>query len=575
MSRARFGMDSGCESYTTQISTSTDAEKNRETKEKTRKRRGSCGPTSKDDCGLCIQDVRTFIFRSSTTKKGHPINLMHQCRAICESTGLRCRRHVWEKDTPGWRNEYQQPLWCEQHAHMCAHPQTGHKNWYKNVCDKDGLKQPDLQFMNNWIEAQTPPGVPRRPYHYILNATTSKRKATRVAEQIETAFWRKVYKKSSHAAAPSASDMADAYKDPTYLYLITKYFVFLEECANRRHRNNNICFSGEYDTQHDNYVRTIDVMIGIMKDHLPNVKSNLSAVRASLLSDTEDQYTLYLRQQEPRVTRIQDSEHTIIFNSNDWPGDVIITYRTVNDLKKLNGVAPQLYQYLYEYSRLEYLENNIEIPPIATDNTIVTPSKKKKFISTDAKEFEKSIRHILSTSSIRDKDRRLPSVWSLLTFMDFWNIGVVDSDAGEIMRHMIHTFPISTTMEMLSLAQGQGNNFFLRKQARSIIREILNAKMDDMIENCTNRILEIYTNRIQKSKVSEELQDVTKNSERFKKRVDRIDQYLSRIDIIPNEIFKLVEMLNDDPGNNERVISKIHTVALKTLKHKPRYLLKT
>lgn len=551
MSRAHFGIDGGCETYTTLTATSTEEEKKKERKDKDRKRKGACDPASREDCGLCTQDTSNFIYRPSTTKRGHPINLMHQCRAICETTKFRCRRHIWENDNPGWNNEYKQPLWCQQHAYMCANPSMGHKNWYKNVCDKDGLKQPDLQFMNSWIESQTPnKGLNRGKKYYDIIGINSKK----LAQNIEDEFWYKVYGRSS-TLMPDANDINKAYRDPKYLYLITKYFVYLEECANRRNRNNHICFSGEYDVQHDSYLRAIDVMVDAMKQRMHEVKSELPKVRAFLLSDMRDRYTKYLRQQEPRVNNIQETSHDIIFDSKDWGEPVIVTYRTLADLEKLNSVAPHLYTYLHP--TLEYLEHNIELPHIATENTIVTSSGKKKLIPTNTKDFEKSIRHILSTGSILANDRKYPSVWSLLTFMDYWNIGVVDSEAIEIMRNMVATFPISTTMEMLNLAQEQGTNFFLKKHMRSIIREILDSQLTSIIKN--------YTDRLKKTRNSAESAYLTKSIEGFQKRVDNIEKYLDQVDIISKENFKSLAELNDSLENNKIVISDI---ANKISKHK-------
>lgn len=554
MSRAYFGIDSGCKDYTTLTSASTEKEKKKETKEKEIKSRGACGQTSEEDCGLCLQDISKFIYRQSTTKKGHPINLMHQCRAICESTQMRCQRHVWEGDTFGWNNEYRQPLWCKQHAHMCAEPRVGHKSWYKNVCDKDGLKQPDLKFMDLWIESQTSrprKGTPRKPYDYILDATTSDHAAKNVAENIEDEFWRKVYKKSSNES-PYKSEIIEAYKDPKYLYLITKYFVFLMECAYRRNKNNHTCFSGEYDTQHDNYVRAIDVMIKVMKDHMPKVNSNLSTVRASLLADKHDIYTRYLREKEPSVNSIHEKRHEIIFRSKDWGTEsVIATYRTIEDLKKLNSAAPFIYTQLYA-AGIEHLEHDIEIPSISTENTIVSPGEKKKFIPTDMNEFEKSIRHILTTGSIPPKDYNKPYVYTLLLFMDFWNIGVVQSEAANIMYHMVETFPIKTTMEMLNLSQEQGNNFFLKKHTRPIIHEILNKRLEHIVED--------YVQREKNSKNSKEKEYLNKTKEDFITMVRNIENYMDKLDSIPKDQFEYLAKLSgvSDIKENKLIISKFH-----------------
>jgi hypothetical protein len=72
---------------------------------------------------------------------------------------------------------------------------------------------------------------------------------------------------------------------------------------------------------------------------------------------------------------------------------------------------------------------------------------------------------------------------------------------------MVETFPIKTTMEMLNLSQEQGNNFFLKKHTRPIILEILNKRLEHIVED--------YVQREQNSKNSKEKGYLNKTKEEF------------------------------------------------------------
>jgi hypothetical protein len=545
---SRFGEDDGCVSRSTE-----------------KKRKGACGQTSMEDCGLCPSfNSKNFIYRKSVTKDGgHPINLMHQCRAICESTKLRCTRHVWEGDTRGWKNQYQQPLWCKQHAQMCdgGPGELGHMGWYKKVCDTEGLKQPELRFMNEWVM------LPENKRNKYIRLRQSDPKE--IAKWIEREFWYKVYEIPMSEPPPRTKDIEDAYKDSKYRDLITEYFVYLTECADRRMRNNNVCFTGEYDLHHDDYLNAIVNMINAMYQHMPVVRDNLTDMKNWLISNHADEFTRTLRLAEPRVGRIDVKLRTIKFASSEWPNRVHVICKTLNDWKNLNNVAPALYSLIYP--RIEYLEDidvDMKMPKLDV-LTIVPDGEKGSYLHGPMMEYESAIQKLLFTGTIPSDIIDKRNVLGLLLFMDFWNIGVVTQDAEKIIQYLVDNRNISETVSFLSLSQAYGSNaFFIRKYMATIIESILRIRLEKIVED--------YQKRIENPSKKEKKEDLEKSIYQFKKRVETIIKYVSTLqDPLPLEFFKKMINLDSTGGQhqtalvwNKVVISDLNDIVINSKKIK-------
>jgi hypothetical protein len=459
--KKRFGKDAGCDSEIN------DA-----------KREGACGQESEEDCGLCKQKI-DFTKGIITTSKHKKINLMHQCRAICKSTNLRCPRHVWEGDENGWRfNAYEQPLWCKQHQEMCGGVKgggVGHMGWYKSVCDVGGLKQPELKFMDEWIERKD---NKENGYELIKTAKKNPSDLRNLANRIENQFWYQFYRKKN---PPSTNDIEDAYKNMDFVDFITKYFVFLKECKRRRDVNNEVCFTQTHDPSHDSYLHAISAMVEAMEQYMPVVRDNLSRVEKELIKSSRS-----LRLDEPQVV-FKNKPRIVRFSCTDWGNkSVYVKYDTIEKLNDLYNVAPALYEQVYaqiEYKRIEFV-----MPSMKTDKSIVSDVSEFAY-GTSITYFQESINHVLTTGTILKKDTDQPYVLGMLLFMDFWNIGLVVEDAKTIMHHLIHSSNLSKSIEFLFLSQENGSNEFpIRTYMSKIINEMIDLRINSIIEDYEKRI---------------------------------------------------------------------------------------
>lgn len=541
MEKSQFDTDDGCDVNVNE-----------------KKRRGACGQTSMEDCGLCPDfNARNFIYRNSRTKSGHNIKLMHQCRAICESTGVRCTRHVWQDDAPGWNNQYQQPLWCKQHAEKCDGGQgrLGHMGWYKRICADGGLKQPKLKFMDDWIML---PNNKRNHYQFLRTANPQL-----LAELIEEEFWYKVYREPRNDP-PSSKDIRRAYQDSNYLNLMTEYFVYLTECANRRLRNNDVCFTGEYDLFHDDYLKAVLNMINAMRQSMPLVYNNLEGMKTWLISNSADQFAVSLRLNEP-IEHVVEFSHKINFKSNEWSHRVQIQCKTYKDWKKLNDVAPSLYALLLP--NIEYLDD-IDVDmnmPKSDIPTIVPVAERSTYLHGNMLNFEHAIQQLLSsTGHIPANVITERNVLGILLFMDFWNIAVVPEDAEIIIKYLVHNKDMPETVSFLSLSQSYGSDgFFIRKHMAVIIESILRVLLTKIIED--------YQKRLDNPKAGDVKKKLEENIRGFNNRVDTIVKYVRNLKKpIPSKIFEIMLNINTKGGQhqtplmwNKVVISDLNNFIIK------------
>lgn len=508
-----------------------------------RKKYGACGQESEEDCGLCKQEIK-FIERPVKTLKGKHIILSHQCRAVCNSTGLRCPRHVWEHDdVKSWGNAYEQPLWCKQHAGMCGGEvgrAVGHMGWYKRVCDVNGLKQDDLKFMDLWIERQDNKA---RGYDNIRTATLRT-----LADRIENEFWYHVYRKKS---PPTQRDIEDAYTDPDFVDLLTKYFVYLSECARRRIVNNEVCFQQLHDKSHDSYLLAISRMIESMNAHMPIVKSNLERVKKDLIARERVEV---LKLEEP-VVIFKNKPRILRFTSKDWDNKTIyIKYENAHDLNQLNGVAPLLYAQVYP--QLEYKRIDFVLPSLVFDTSIVDTISTFSY-GGDIRTFEESITHILKTARILERDLNKPYVLGILLFMDFWEIGVIKNDGAQIVSNLIHTFNPSDAIKFLYLSKLNGSKtFYICKYLYEIIEEMIKQRII-IIETD-------YQSRLDKSSNEKEKSHLKNQLKSFQTIQEIIVSYLNILKNqdgaeITDSLWKLLLKIGniDELATNKQIISDI------------------
>lgn len=485
-----FGEDNGCNSRTDD-----------------RKKEGACGQESEEDCGLCQQNI-DFKSMPIRTERGKNVMRMHQCRATCEKTGVRCKRHVWEGDEDGWTyNAYEQPLWCKQHLGMCSGVKgrgIGHMGWYKKICDADGLKQPELKFMDEWIEKPENKGY--GGYETIKNARSDLNRLKELAERIENQFWYQFYRTKR---VPSGNDIQKAYQDKDFLDFITKYFVFLKECKRRREVNNQVCFTQAHDKSHDSYLHAISAMVEAMENFMPEVKNNLDHVKKQII-ERNDTGARELLLNEPKVI-FNNKPRIIRFDCSDWNNrSVYIKYNTIEELQQLSNVAPYLYEQVY--TQIEYKRIKFELPPMKTDKTIVENVSEFAY-GASMNFFQNSIHHVLKYGTIMKKDTNQLFVLGILLFMDFWNIGIIDNDAATIANYLIHSPNPSNSIKFLFLSKQNGSNhFYIRIYMPKIINEMIDIRITNIIND--------YQNRIQQNKNVDESKTKIQNFTEIQKKIN-------------------------------------------------------
>lgn len=424
--------------------------------------KGPCGQRSQLNCASCKEDPAKFYVKEMNSGTMNSYKKMHQCRATCAGTGKRCTRHVWEGDTgyinkkTNRPNEYGQPLWCLQHMNMCMK----HQSWYKSVCDVNGLKQPHLRFMDNWLEHLNQKGrgnwdpLMRRPNYAIK-------------EDIENLFWDQVH--GQYHKGPID------YKDNNFRNLIQEYFVYLVECYRRRTTNDRVCFTHEYIQKHGSYVKAIRRLIDVMVQNMPRVRDGLVDKTNQLMNSS---LRNPLNNKEP--TENIEPSPTLNFSFNGQTANMTIPDFTSRELFDMSHYAPHLYSSIYQ--GLTYSNIDIQIPPITTGDAFKRQPDIQKFTWPRHSSGETDARKLLTTGKIPRNIKQSPeSLFGLLHFMDFCGV-LVNNDDSQFIMEVVRDIkrPADIVMMVYLSTVNDGQNSFILVNQNSFLRQALESTLNQM-----------------------------------------------------------------------------------------------